>query len=167
MLRDHGWGSAKTQRATDRHLSTVAILNEFWATGQDDSSENISDYLGKSVGVDMSFFKSGTSESDILTNSLLIPTIHEHLIVTLRKKKVFLTEEGYLGIASREIRDQDEIFILPGSAVPIVLRPINLNNSVKDEKAHYKVVGDCFIHGFMDGEAINNASFKMQDLVIS
>ncbi|CAG9990689.1 unnamed protein product [Clonostachys byssicola] len=167
MLRDHGWGSAKTQRATDRHLSTIAILNEFWATGQDDSEENISDHLEKSFGVDMSFFKSGTSDSDILANSLLIPTIYEHLLDTLRKNKVFVTKEGYLGIASRDIGEQDEIFVLPGSAVPIILRPIHLANSVKDEKPHYKVIGDCYIHGFMDGEAVNSASFNMQDLVIS
>ncbi|CAH0057916.1 unnamed protein product [Clonostachys solani] len=167
MLRDHGWGSAKTQRATTQHLSTIAILNEFWATGQDDSSENISDHLKQSAGVDMSFFKNGESEDDILTNSLLIPTIHEHMLDTLIKRKVFLTEEGYLGIASREILERDEIFILPGSSVPIVLRPTSLPNSVRDENTHYKVVGDCFIHGFMDGEVVNSASFKMQDLVIS
>ncbi|VUC33477.1 unnamed protein product [Clonostachys rosea] len=167
LLRDHGWGSGKTQRATDRHLSTIAILNEFWATGQDDCSENVSNHLEKSVGVDMSYFKSGASENDILSNSLLIPTIHEHLIDTLRKRKVFLTEEGYLGIATREILKQDEIFILPGSPVPIVLRPTNLPSSTRPQDTRYKVVGDCFIHGFMDGEVIKGSNFKMQDLVIS
>jgi hypothetical protein len=51
-------------------------------------------------------------------------------------------------------KEGDEIYILPGSTVPLVLRPINdydpQSPSYRTQK--YQLLGDCFLHGVMDGE---------------
>ncbi len=51
----------------------------------------------------------------------------------------------------------DAIFIPLGSAVPFILRP-----SVDG----YKLVGECYVHGLMKGEALKMESFSVQDVTL-
>ncbi|KAL6904743.1 heterokaryon incompatibility domain-containing protein [Trichoderma evansii] len=56
-----------------------------------------------------------------------------------------LSKYGYLGLGPMLIKEGDEIYILPGSNSPLVLRPLNTGA--------YRLVGDCFINGAMDGDS--------------
>lgn len=63
-------------------------------------------------------------------------------------RAMFSTEQGSIGLCSPKVRIGDEVWVLYGSRVPFVLRP-----SEKTENK-YRFVGDCYLHGAMDGEAI-------------
>jgi hypothetical protein len=43
------------------------------------------------------------------------------------------------------------ICILYGCSVPVVLRPIR--NSESCNEFYYELIGECYVHGMMDGEA--------------
>ncbi|OCK98442.1 HET-domain-containing protein [Cenococcum geophilum 1.58] len=57
-----------------------------------------------------------------------------------------------LGLAPAATQVGDLICILYGCSVPVVLRKIVNENSDAD-KYHYKLIGECYIHGMMNGEA--------------
>ncbi|KAI1124831.1 heterokaryon incompatibility protein-domain-containing protein [Nemania abortiva] len=59
---------------------------------------------------------------------------------------IFTTGKGYIGLAPRSAAPDDEICVLVGCSVPIVLRPVTDNQRI--------VVGPCYIEGFRDGEAV-------------
>ncbi len=48
-----------------------------------------------------------------------------------------------------ELSEGDQVYILAGGKVPLVLRPVS--GSQLDT---FELVGDCYIHGVMDGEAV-------------
>jgi hypothetical protein len=50
--------------------------------------------------------------------------------------------------SSYTIKDGDMIYIISGLSVPCILRQV-------PEKPYYYLVGECYIHGFMDGEEMN------------
>jgi Heterokaryon incompatibility protein (HET) len=57
-----------------------------------------------------------------------------------------------LGPSATEINDI--IVILFGCSVPVVLRPVHIGRSTGEKPDHYKFIGETFILGMMDGEAI-------------
>jgi hypothetical protein len=68
------------------------------------------------------------------------------------KRRMILTEqERLLGLAPESAQEGDLICIVFGCSVPVLLRKI-----VSDEMTgehHYQLLGDCYVHGMMDGEA--------------
>ena len=50
----------------------------------------------------------------------------------------------------------DKIFLIRGACIPFVLRPQPCGS--------YKLVGECYIEGFMEGEALELPGFEWQDL---
>lgn len=56
------------------------------------------------------------------------------------------TGKGLLATAPPDTRIKDEIWVLLGSHVPIVLRPVSTNT--------YEVIGPAYVHGVMNGEAL-------------
>ncbi|KAI8965180.1 hypothetical protein F5Y11DRAFT_314075 [Daldinia sp. FL1419] len=59
---------------------------------------------------------------------------------------LFSTQNGYVGIINGEPQQGDEIFVVLGCNMPMLLRPT--------ASGEYEVVGDCYVHGIMDGEAL-------------
>jgi hypothetical protein len=55
------------------------------------------------------------------------------------------TSEGWRGVGSARIRADDTLAVLFGSPVPLILR---------QHGTYYRLAGNCYIHGLMDGEAI-------------
>lgn len=62
-------------------------------------------------------------------------------------RSFFITKKGYIGLGSPQVGD--EIWVLFGGNVPFVLR--KCSNS-----ANRLLVGDCYVQGIMDGEAMLN-----------
>jgi hypothetical protein len=72
----------------------------------------------------------------------------------------FWTENGYMGLGPRILQPQDQIWVVLGSRLPVALRP-------KDD--FYQVVGACYVHGYMNGEAIQglkSGTFVEQDVIL-
>ncbi len=69
-------------------------------------------------------------------------------------RRMISTEQGaLLGLAPEETQKGDLICILFGCSVPVVLRKEIADKRTGDY--HYKIVGECYIHGMMDGEALD------------
>jgi hypothetical protein len=75
----------------------------------------------------------------------------------------FITEKGYMGTGPPDIAAGDEIWVLLGSTVPFVLRSIEEGTIQGDVSSSeppnaagefHLVLGDCYVHGIMDGEAM-------------
>lgn len=67
------------------------------------------------------------------------------------------------GLAPKETRDGDVVCVLDGCSVPVVMRPM-------DKGRHWILVGECFVYGIMDGEAVDAAvdgkKRKVQEFLI-
>jgi len=73
-------------------------------------------------------------------------------------RRIFLTEKGYLGVGARAVKAADEVVIVPGAAVPFVLRKYG------DTRL---LVGEAYVHGVMAGEAMKGEDAVMTDIQIS
>lgn len=65
-------------------------------------------------------------------------------------RNLIVTKDGLLGMAADIVQPGDAIVLLLGSTAPSVLRPLN-------ELGHYMYIADCYLHGYMDGEALVDA----------
>ena len=61
-------------------------------------------------------------------------------------RRFFTSKRGYMGLGPQLSSYGYVIVVLLGGKTPHILR--------KDGKAHYRFVGECFVHGLMSGEAL-------------
>jgi Heterokaryon incompatibility protein (HET) len=69
------------------------------------------------------------------------------------QRRLILTKTGYLGVTSNHVEPGDLVTILEGGELPFVLRKIT---------NHFVLIGEAYIHGIMDGEAINIGTMEMK-----
>jgi len=62
-----------------------------------------------------------------------------------------VSAKGYIGLVPEEAAEGDLICILNGGTVPYVLRR---SPSEKDDAPYYQFMGECYVHGIMDAEAL-------------
>lgn len=72
-------------------------------------------------------------------------------------RSLFKTSSGYLGWG--RVEDGDEVWVLLGGDVPFVLRPVA-------GSTEYRLVGDCYLHGIMDGEAVTELGDNVRSVVL-
>jgi hypothetical protein len=73
------------------------------------------------------------------------------------QRVLFTTDRGYAGIGQAELKEGDEVCIFHGAATPFILR-----KEERDEnfKPRHVLVGECYIHGLMNGEGLEMAPSK-------
>ena len=83
---------------------------------------------------------------------------------TMFQRRFFVTEKGYMGTGPLDTSPGDRITILFGGDVPFLLRkaaePSPVNNMSKRQSPRWQLIGDCYVHGIMDGEMMNNNEKK-------
>jgi hypothetical protein len=62
-------------------------------------------------------------------------------------RRFFITKDGRFGIGLARMEVGDEVYALKGACCQIVLRSVG-------QISGYRLIGDCFLLGFMDGEAM-------------
>ncbi|KAJ8127535.1 hypothetical protein O1611_g6102 [Lasiodiplodia mahajangana] len=67
-------------------------------------------------------------------------------------KRGILSHSGYIGIGPRETQVGDKIVLIQGSRVPMVVRQV---------LESYRIVGECYVHGIMNGEAFDESKATM------
>ncbi|KAK4059476.1 hypothetical protein Trihar35433_10752 [Trichoderma harzianum] len=80
-------------------------------------------------------------------------------------RKFFITKKGYFGLGPQKSEPGDRVAVLFGSGVPFVLRKCV---SATGKRA-WKIVGECYVHGIMQGEVIqkwNLGSAEAQMLLL-
>jgi hypothetical protein len=78
-------------------------------------------------------------------------------------RRVFRTDGGLLGLGPLSVRAGDHIFVLPGARVPFVLRPVS---PAGGSEACFEMVGELYVHGIMQGEALEQGKPEEMDLTI-
>jgi hypothetical protein len=84
--------------------------------------------------------------------------------VTFKRRLIQLEEVGHIGLGPELAKKGDIICILFGCSVPVLLRKYVNNEAIKCSAAgdvelhetddvHYEVVGEAYVHGYMEGEA--------------
>ena len=77
---------------------------------------------------------------------------------SVREYKFWLTSQGFLGMGPKTLEKGDEVFVAKGSRLPLIFRPIEdtlaQGSGFSGDECGYLFVGQCYLHGFMDGEAV-------------
>jgi hypothetical protein len=68
-------------------------------------------------------------------------------------RRLFTTTVGYFGIGTRTLVPGDQIAVILGCRLPLIL-------TQTEKSGHYKLVGECYIHGYMNGGR-RNTSWKV------
>lgn len=82
----------------------------------------------------------------------------------MKRRRLIVTSNGRLGASVRQARKEDTIAVLRGCNVPLLLRhpPTDSGTSPPNR---FMVVGDCYVHGLMNGEAFDQG-IEEQDIVL-
>jgi hypothetical protein len=72
-------------------------------------------------------------------------------------RKPFRTQQGYIGLGPHIARHGDIVCVLLGAHVPFILRPVG---------DQYQLLGECYVHGIMDGEALEEGRTRCQTFEI-
>jgi len=107
------------------------------------------------------FFTEGYRLSeDVRTTLLTYGALVEQSLGVASGRRFCRTQSGRLGQVRFEAKEGDLFCIILGAEVPYLLRP-----STEKEDA-YVLIGDCFLHGMMQGEALNDVRYAEKELVI-
>ena len=74
------------------------------------------------------------------------------LYTTIVGRRLFVTEAGLVGIGPSNIKEGDEAVILCGGRCPYILQPSS--DPKERSKQTYRLLGNSYIHGVMNGEAM-------------
>ena len=107
-------------------------------------------------------FKNGLVTADDLRRCaeiqrMIIPLVFEVAI----PRRLCVTKGGFLGVVPPAAQEGDLVYLLNGGAVPFVLRP------VAGKEGEFEIIGECFVYGIMNGEAIWKNDFEWKTVMIS
>jgi len=66
-------------------------------------------------------------------------------------RRSFVGKQGYLGLVPQDAKEGDLVVVLFGAVQPFVLR---------SEGGRYKLIGEAFVYGIMDGEFMKTNYIK-------
>lgn len=85
------------------------------------------------------------------------PPALTRLRTSCQGRRLFITDNGLIGLAASESRIGDDIYVLPGAKVPYVIR----------KKGRYsRLIGECYTNNFMKGEALDDPSLQLEEILI-
>jgi hypothetical protein len=98
------------------------------------------------------------------TQCLVKPTLtdFDQIWMNVTNRRLITTTTGHFGLAPSIVHPEDQIFVILGCSVPVILRRC-------DGKKEYEVVGECWVDGFMRGEAVQqlgSGQYNLQDILI-
>ncbi|KAK4199515.1 heterokaryon incompatibility protein-domain-containing protein [Triangularia verruculosa] len=80
-------------------------------------------------------------------------------------RKLFITDNGALGLGPADIREDDTVAVLLGAPVPHILRKKPPSGHDMSAANHlYTLVGECFVEGIMAGEALNHLQDQLKGM---
>ena len=71
---------------------------------------------------------------------------------------ICVTKRGYVGLLPRKARPGDHRDIFHGGAVPFLLRKSDQNGG------YFRLLGECYLHGIMHGEALWFQDLQEEDI---
>ncbi|KAK0720156.1 heterokaryon incompatibility protein-domain-containing protein [Lasiosphaeris hirsuta] len=85
---------------------------------------------------------------------------HEFDMTAGDMRRMFRTDGGLLGAGPRSVAERDEVWILGGAVVPVVLRRVG--------NGRHRLVGEAYVHGYMHSNRrdADDMLVEMEDIVI-
>ena len=71
-------------------------------------------------------------------------TVHHMVLMRANGNCLFNTKAGMLGMATRQLEKEDEVFLIAGLGLPMIFR--------RNAAGCYRVIGPAYIPGMMQGE---------------
>jgi hypothetical protein len=144
-------------------LQRTIVIDSGWLNRDFSSHEFSSPFLEWEENLKLFLVRPGgpvSSGEDAIYQSLQkMDRITERVKSCCFGRRPFITQKGYIGLCPPNALIEDLIFIVPGLSVPIILKQVN-----GKEKGSYtnggsaksfKLVGECYVHGVMNGEAVS------------
>lgn len=144
-----------------RYISGGTVKNAFWRTMMNDKIWRDSGPLQRCQEDDeQEFYRLWYLIRTNVKSISEVEGMNGNLLAWhMRYRRAIYTERGYLGLAPRDSKPGDSIYILAGGSEPFVLRP---SESAMRPRT-FTLVGASYIHGIMDGEALSESS-KTQNI---
>jgi hypothetical protein len=76
------------------------------------------------------------------------------------RRRLFVTEKRYLGLGPASMVEGDEVWVLPGAGAAFVLRGVGR----VEEERRFALVGEAYVHGIMNGEAVEGSDIEVHDI---
>ena len=120
----------------------------------------LSPFIGMLTG---SLSLSEQSHDDIMAKA---PATVYHLLVCLWHRRLFKTDQGWIGLAPENCRVGDEIHVLLGSPAPFILRQSMKTGQVSSARHAYTIVGNAYVHEIMLGEAFKDGEKGVETVTL-
>jgi hypothetical protein len=88
-----------------------------------------------------------TDESGGFEASWRMPASRLDILYRHNGRRPFVTKGSYLGLGPKDMQSGDVVVIVSGAEVPLILR--------EAPEGGYKLVGEAYVDGVMDGEALD------------
>ena len=93
----------------------------------------------------------------------------QSMLTTILQRTFFVTDNGFMGTGPLTTLTGDRITVFFGGDVPFLLRK-DLHGDTRDETSVgmspcWNLVGDCYVHGIMDGEVMNTCDGQTRYLL--
>jgi len=76
--------------------------------------------------------------------------------LTFARRKFCATKNGYIGWVPPKTKPNDLVFIILGTDTPFILRRCSAGSHEDGSQPPvYRLVGECYLHGMMDGEMLS------------
>ncbi|KAE8451449.1 hypothetical protein EG329_004078 [Mollisiaceae sp. DMI_Dod_QoI] len=133
-------------------VSPGSSLGETFIQLWDECYENIARYIVAS--------RSGSESTPAdLEEAISAHPYTSAMLSKIDKRRFIMTKSGYIGISSYA-EEGDVVSVFNGACTPFVLRKAERGNSVQgggnvggqSEGERWKIVGHCYLHGFMDNQ---------------
>ena len=102
-------------------------------------------WLDKVPPPDVAYTSSLAAKEAHIFNEMVIKACNGH--------RFFRTQKGYMGLGPKDIRNGDTVSVLLGGQVSFILRKLDDT---------YMLIGESYVHGIMNGEAVDDADFEIQ-----
>ena len=111
-----------------------------------------------------SFVKNGGPDpfEDVAMETIQKAQIYNSSVSRVSTHRLFITGRGYIGLGPPGMSANDVICIIHGAVTPFLIRA---EVSEKDTEQTYTLVGECYVHGLMNGEGLKLS--EPQDIVLS
>jgi Heterokaryon incompatibility protein (HET) len=82
-------------------------------------------------------------------------------LVEARGRALFVTGKGFIGLAPEGAKQGDRLAVLLGGDIPVVMRSAREG----DGGSGWELVGECYVHGIMDGEVLRDDLIPVMDII--
>jgi hypothetical protein len=152
--------------ATEHGRFTERRFDEFWRTimcnmfhYRSFGAEEADEYIGKVFGIYMKYMQEILEEHEpawYQENNYSALLIEPSLVMAAASRGLGTTTSGRLVLAHKRAQKGDKICVMQGASVPYIIRPT--------QGANYTLIGECYFHYAMHGEAWDREDVKTETI---